>query len=178
MEANDPSQAQSQTDPNGAAANGPQGQQGAQAQQPDGDAADWKAKSRMWEQRAKDNKAKADKWDALQEQAPTVEGLKAEIDQMKREKQAAEAAAAHSALLLQVSQQTGVPADLLKGDTAEEMQASAELVNAFVLQNQPGYPVDKGAGAAGRAVTRESIEAIKDPAVRIAARAQHLDLYK
>lgn len=97
---------------------------------------------------------------------------------MKREKQAAEAAAAHSALLLQVSQQTGVPADLLKGDTAEEMQASAEMVNAFVLQKQPGYPADKGAGAAGRAVTRESIEAIKDPAARIAARAQHLDLYK
>ncbi len=170
----DPAGAQ-QADPAGGAQ---QAQQPAQANQAEPQGTDWKAQARKWEERAKANKDKADLWDAQQQAAPTVEALQAQIDEMKQAQAQAEKAAERARTLMEVSQATGVPADLLKGETAEELEASAKLVNDFVARKQPGYPSDKGGGSNGAAVTRESIEAIKDPAARIKARAEHIDLYR
>lgn len=167
----DPAQAQ-QADPAAGA------QQPAQAPQTEPQGTDWKAQARKWEERAKANKDKADLWDAQQQAAPTVEALQAQIDEMRQAQAQAEKAAERTRALMEVSQATGVPADLLKGETAEELAASAQLVNDFVARNQPGYPSDKGGGSNGAAVTRESIESIKDPAARIKARAEHIDLYR
>lgn len=167
----DPAQAQ-QADPAAGA------QQPAQAPQTEPQGTDWKAQARKWEERAKANKDKADLWDAQQQAAPTVEALQAQIDEMKQAQAKAEKAAERTRALMEVSQATGVPADLLKGETAEELSASAQLVNDFVARKQPGYPSDKGGGSNGAAVTRESIESIKDPAARIKARAEHIDLYR
>lgn len=155
-----------------------QAQQPAQAAQAEPQGTDWKAQARKWEERAKANKDKADLWDAQQQAAPTVEALQAQIDEMKQAQAKAEKAAERARTLMEVSQATGVPADLLKGETAEELSASAQLVNDFVARKQPGYPSDKGGGSNGAAVTRESIESIKDPAARIKARAEHIDLYR
>ena len=167
----DPAQAQ-QADPADGA------QQPAQAPQTEPQGTDWKAQARKWEERAKANKDKADLWDAQQQAAPTVEALQAQIDEMRQAQAQAEKAAERTRALMEVSQATGVPADLLKGETAEELAASAQLVNDFVARKQPGYPSDKGGGSNGAAVTRESIESIKDPAARIKARAEHIDLYR
>lgn len=167
----DPAQAQ-QADPAAGA------QQPAQAPQTEPHGTDWKAQARKWEERAKANKDKADLWDAQQQAAPTVEALQAQIDEMRQAQAQAEKAAERTRALMEVSQATGVPADLLKGETAEELAASAQLVNDFVARKQPGYPSDKGGGSNGAAVTRESIESIKDPAARIKARAEHIDLYR
>lgn len=167
----DPAQAQ-QADPAAGA------QQPAQAPQTEPQGTDWKAQARKWEERAKANKDKADLWDAQQQAAPTVEALQAQIDEMRQAQAQAEKAAERARTLMEVSQATGVPADLLKGETAEELSASAQLVNDFVARKQPGYPSDKGGGSNGAAVTRESIESIKDPAARIKARAEHIDLYR
>lgn len=167
----DPAQAQ-QADPAAGA------QQPAQAPQTEPQGTDWKAQARKWEERAKANKDKADLWDAQQQAAPTVEALQAQIDEMRQAQAQAEKAAERTRALMEVSQATGVPADLLKGETAEELAASAQLVNDFVARKQPGYPSDKGGGSNGAAVTRESIESIKDPAARIKARAEHIDLYR
>ena len=158
----DPAQAQ-QADP---AAGAQQAQQPAQAPQAEPQGTDWKAQARKWEERAKANKDKADLWDAQQQAAPTVEALQAQIDEMKQAQAQAEKAAERARTLMEVSQ------------TAEELEASAKLVNDFVARKQPGYPSDKGGGSNGAAVTRESIEAIKDPAARIKARAEHIDLYR
>ena len=167
----DPAQAQ-QADPAAGA------QQPAQAPQTEPQGTDWKAQARKWEERAKANKDMADLWDAQQQAAPTVEALQAQIDEMRQAQAQAEKAAERTRALMEVSQATGVPADLLKGETAEELAPSAQLVNDFVARKQPGYPSDKGGGSNGAAVTRESIESIKDPAARIKARAEHIDLYR
>ena len=89
-----------------------------------------------------------------------------------------EATIAHRDLVDKVSDATGVPRGLLKGETEEELTASAEAVKAFVGSQQPSYPEDKGGGASPSPMTREQIDSIKDPQERVRVRAQHLDLYR
>lgn len=144
-------------------------------------AIDWKAEaerfkkeSRKWEARAKENKGKADLWDAQGAQAPTVESLNDELNDLKGRLAASE----RERTLARVSQATGVPAALIHGDDEESMTASAKAVADFADSRQPGYPLDKGGSGGGKKVNRESIESIKDPAKRIMARAAHMDLYK
>lgn len=92
-----------------------------------------------------------------------------------------EAAIAHRDLVDKVSDATGVPRSLLKGDTEEELTASAEAVKAYagaLAPKPPAYPEDKGGGANPKPITKDQIEAIKDPEERVRVRAQHLDLYR
>lgn len=149
----------------------------AQEQQPTAeahaDATDWKAEARKWEDRAKANR------DA-QKAAEEALAAKSDYDELKAKLQAAEAerdklmadkeradAIAHAA------KEHGVDAELLarmSGDVDE---------NAAYLAAMPRYKAvhDGGEGKA-QAVTRESIEAIKDPLERVKARAEHQYLYK
>lgn len=93
---------------------------------------DWKAESRKWETRAKENKAKADQFDQLQESQKTEAQRQADaLQQAQRE-----AADAKSALLrYEVGAAKGVPANLigrLQGATREELEADADaLLAAF-----------------------------------------------
>ena len=124
-----------------------------------------------------DLKKNAAEWDKAQEAAKS-ELERANERAAKAEKALADAQAAieHSELVAKVSQETGVPASLLHGATEEELAASA--ISDFVKASAPGYPRDKGGAAGGRAVTVESIEAIKNPVERVRARAAHADLYR
>lgn len=91
------------------------------------------------------------------------------------------ASIAHRDLVEKVSQATGVPGSLLKGDTEEELTASAEAVKAYVgsqAPKPPAYPQDKGGGANPSPITRDQIESIKDPMERVITRARHIDLYR
>ena len=148
-------------------------------------AIDWEAEaerlkkeSRKWEALAKKNKGKADLWDAQGAQAPTVESLNDELNDLKVRLAASEAERERERTLARVSQATGVPAALIHGDDEESMTESAKAVADFAESRQPGYPLDKGGSGGGKKVNRESIESIKDPAKRIMARAAHMDLYK
>lgn len=182
---------QGQQDPQGqgAPAGGQPGQQGApggqqppadpsQGAQPEPNGTDWKAFARKWEKLAKDNKAKADLWDAREANEPTVASLQKQVDELKADAAAAKAESARLSAVAKVSQDTGVPAALIQGDDEEAMKASAEAIAAFAKAQAPGYPGDKGGGAGGAGMSVESIEQIKDPVKRIQARARNIELYR
>lgn len=144
------------------------------------DATDWKAQARKWQARAKANKEKADRWDEYESNGNAeLQRAKDELETARREVSELRESAERSKTLLDVSQETGVPAALLKGETADELRESAKAISAFAASRQTRYPQDKGgAGGNGSQVTVASIEAIKDPVARVRARAQHQELYK
>ena len=124
------------------------------ATEPHGEAqqTDWKAKfeqerahSRKWEQRAKDNSAAAAELDKLKESslseaektAKRLRELESENAAMKAEKQHAEWAA-------QVSKETGVPAELLRGDSLEAMGEYAKKLDQWAHPKPKGMPNQGG----------------------------------
>lgn len=153
---------------------------------------DWKAEyerllkhSRTWEDKAKRLKEKADRLDELEEASKTdAERL---ADATKRAESAErklaeyESKAERAAIVAEVAAAKGVDAEWLgrmMGDTREEVEANADFV-ASRLSATPIYPSvpDNGAGMPAP-VTREQIDAIKDPTERLHMRAKHIDLYR
>ncbi len=127
-----------------------------------------------------DLKAKAEKYDEAQEAAKSeLEKARDAAEKAEAELEAMKADAAHRGLVDKVSSETGIPGNLLHGDSEEELRASAEALSAFVESRKPQPPLDKGgAPTPSGAVTRDSIEKIKDPVARVKARAAHADLYR
>lgn len=143
------------------------------------------AQSRKWEQRAKENKDAAAKLSELEDASKTdAEKL---ADAVKRAESAEqrlaeyERAAERAGTVADIAAETGVDADWLgrmAGDTAEEIRANADFL-ASKLSGAAVYPSVTDNGAGKRAgITREQIEAIRDPKERVLTRAKHLDLYK
>ena len=153
---------------------------------------DWKAEyekvlaqSRKWEQRSKDNAAKAKELDELKAATQTdaekladavkrAESAESKLAELERERERA-------AIVAEVAAAKGVDAEWLgrmAGDTAEEIQANADFL-ASKLSGAPIYPsvADNGASK-GAGITKADIEAIKDPKERVRMRAKHLNLYK
>ncbi|KAB5606678.1 helicase [Bifidobacterium jacchi] len=112
---------------------------------------DWEAKyreavshSREWEKRAKDNKAAADELQQLKEsqmsEAQKAEArtakLQKELDALKAEKQAGEWRA-------QVAEESGLPANLIVGDSLEAMQAHAKAISEYVESRMPKNGIPK-----------------------------------
>lgn len=138
------------------------------ATEPHGDgteARDWKAEyeklleqSRKWEARSKSNAEKAE---------AELAALKAERE---RERTVAD-----------VAKGANVPAELLslmRGDTAEELQAAADALSGYVKSLSLYPEVTDGGARQAPSVTKESISAIKDRAARVRARAENANLYK
>ena len=118
-------------------------------------------------------KAAAEAWADYDEVAKARDEATAKVASL-------EAAIVHRDLVDKVSQATGVPGSLLKGETEDELTASAEAVKAYAgaqTPKPPAYPEDKGGGANPKPITKEQIEAITDPVERVRIRAQHMDLY-
>ena len=101
------------------------------------------------------NKAKGDLQsvqDRLAAAQTELEQLKAkdstgELATVKAELEALKASNALRDLRAQVSKATGVPADLLTGDTEEACKAQAEAIKAYSQAQQPtGYPNMKDGG--------------------------------
>lgn len=167
-----------QTEPN------PQDQAGAEPQganppEPQGNGTDWKAEARKWEARAKENKQKAEKLDEL-EAANKSELERLQEAKAKAEKEAADAKAelARNEMISSVSKETGVPEELLHGDTEEELRESAEAVKGYIASQKPSIPPDQGGAAGAKPVTKEAIEDIDNPVARVRARAQNISLYQ
>lgn len=153
---------------------------------------DWKAEyerllkhSRTWEDKAKRLKEKADRLDELEEASKTdAEKL---ADATKRAEKAEEKLAEYerraerAAIVAEVAAAKGVDAEWLgrmTGDTREEIEANADFV-AGRLGSAPIYPsVPDNGGGKGAHITREQIEAIKDPKERVRMRARHINLYR
>jgi hypothetical protein len=104
---------------------------------------DWKAEARKWEQRAKENaalKAKAEKWDELEESQKT------EIQKATDRAAAAEAKATEQAAKLarlEVAQEHGITKDeakLLTGTTPEQLAEQAAAILAIRGDKKPPVP--------------------------------------
>jgi hypothetical protein len=114
---------------------------------------DWKAKyeaekehSRKWEGFAKANKGKADE----------AEHLQAKLDRISKENESFKAKEQHAQWVAQVSKESGIPAEALRGNTLEELQEHAESLRPFIkskpdalivpgVERQPNNPAaDKG----------------------------------
>lgn len=158
-----------------------QGQQTEPAQGQQTDPIDWEAKyndlkaqSRKWEARAKENGEKAKKYDEI-EQAKKTEAEKAAeaLNRAAEAEKAAEEAKARLELMevvQKVSQETKVPAALLKGSTEEELKASAKALLEFAGSAEPSFPGDQGGAGTLPPITQESLKDIKNPIERINGR--------
>lgn len=118
------------------------------AEAPAGDAEapeeDWKAHARQWERRAKaDRKQVESLMAAISDKDATIEGLRTEVAERQRAAERAEKIAA-------AASEYGVPADLIRGDTDEEITEYAKRLADW--RGETAAPVvprlsDSGAGS-------------------------------
>lgn len=120
---------------------------------------DWKALSRKWEGRAKENAEKACAYDKAQGE---LEEARRRADEAQGELAELRARAERDALRERVSGDTGVPARLLRGETEEELRESARALIEWARPAAPRPPVssrfDAGQGeqdAARRDLARQ-----------------------
>lgn len=119
------------------------------------------ANSRKWEDRAKANKAKADKWDAYEAEGMTaqeraekaLDEAVAELEQLKAEKQHAEAAA-------EISRDTGAPVEYLQCCASRE--AMEQLADKWRAEH--------GGGATPAAASVPSTRFIRPEGAKLANR--------
>ena len=144
------------------------------AAEPQGEGTDWKAEARKWENRAKENRdAQKAAEEALAAKSGDYDSVKAELEAAVAERDKLKAEKEHADAVAAAAKAHGVDAELLA-----RMSGDVES-NAEYLASRPMYkPVHDGGEAKAEPVTRESIEAVKDPVERVRLRAQHQDLYK
>lgn len=120
---------------------------------------DWKAESRKWESRAKDNlaTAKANESAAQRlaeiEESQKTEAQKAQDALSKAQKELTEERTAR--VRAEVAAAKGVPASLLTGTTQEELEASADDLIKFkgvAAEPSPFPKADPSQGARGSAI--------------------------
>lgn len=105
---------------------------------------DWKAHARQWERRAKaDRKQVESLMAAISDKDATIEGLRTEVAERQRAAERTEKIAA-------AASEYGVPADLIRGDTDEEIAEYAKRLADW--RGETAAPVvpklsDSGAGA-------------------------------
>lgn len=107
---------------------------------------DWKAEARKWEQRAKDNaKTARENQTAAQRLAEIEESSKSELQKAIEARDAAlkrvtefESAQQVSSWKQEVATAAGLPVDVLRGSTREEIEAHAETLKPLIAQSQRG----------------------------------------
>lgn len=116
-------------------------------------------------------KREREKWD--------VEGLKAKAAELEGERDQLKASIAHRDLLDKVVSETGVPRELVHGETEDEMRANAQAIAAYAgsFATPPTHPTDKGGAATPAPATRDSILAIGDEDARRQAIADNIELF-
>lgn len=104
---------------------------------------DWKAHARTWERRAKaDHKQ-------LEELTAAINGKDTTIEELRSQVAALEAQAHRAKLIAAASSEYGVPADLIHGDTEDEIKGIAQLLADWRgTTATPAVPAlaDSGAG--------------------------------
>lgn len=143
------------------------------------------AQSRKWEQRAKENREAASRLAELEDASKTDAEKLADATKRAEDAEARladyERKAERAGIVAEVAAEKGVDAEWLErmaGDDRASIEANADFV-AAKLKGAHVYPSVSDRGATSPApVTREQIEAIKDPKERVRMRAKHLELYK
>lgn len=113
---------------------------------------DWQAKyndairhSREWEKRAKDNKNAAEELEKLKEASMTEQEKAAKhVKELEDKVASYETAKQQADWKAQVSAETGVPADVIEGDSLEAMQSHAKRIHEL-LNPKPKAPAVHGA---------------------------------
>lgn len=116
--------------------------------EPETEETNWKAQSRKWEKRAKANEEAAEELEKLKEAqmseqekaAKHTKELEAKLAKYEAEKQQHE-------WCVQVAKKTGVPADLLRGSTLDEVQAHAESIKQYLQNKQTSDQKESGTAA-------------------------------
>ena len=118
-------------------------QEASQEATQDDAAEDWKAHARTWERRAKaDHKQ-------LEELTAAINGKDTTIEELRSQVAALEAQAHRAKLIAAAASEYGVPADLIHGDTEDEIKEIAQrLANWRGATTAPAVPAlaDSGAG--------------------------------
>lgn len=96
-----------------------------QTQEPE---TDWKALARKWEKRAKEN---AEKARAFDEGTKDADKAQKQVEELVKELSDLKAQNATNDIRAKVSKETGVPQDLIRGDTEEEMQEFAQSLTEW-----------------------------------------------
>lgn len=105
---------------------------------------DWKAEARKWESRAKENTdALASKEAELRKLAESHDGLTSKVSELEASIAEAEKAKKFAETLSEVANAAGVPADVLRGSTREELEAHAETLKSLI---KPAGPIVPTAG--------------------------------
>lgn len=121
----------------------PEAPHGAQEQKPE--ETDWKAEARKWESRAKANKTAADELDQLkQSQMSDQQKTQAKAEKLQKELDALKSKEQIGAWRKQASAGTGVPEDVLRGSTLEDIQSHADQLKTL-LHPAPKAPRVPGA---------------------------------
>ena len=125
-----------------------------------------------------DVKAKAAKFDEAEEASKTeLQKAVEERDKFKSQLEAMEAEKARAEAVMRAAEEHGVDVGLLSRMSGDVDENAAYLKTQ--MANAPKYGhVPDGGETQPPTVTRDSIEAIKDPVERVKMRAQHLDLYE
>lgn len=95
---------------------------------------DWKAEARKWEQRSKENKT------ALDDLTGKFTAADTERAELATKLQAYEAEKERAALVADVAKVKNVPADALRGNTREELEAHADTLAALFKPSGPFIP--------------------------------------
>lgn len=118
-------------------------------------------------------------YEDLKKAAAELGTVRERAERAERELERARAEAEHRELVAKVARESGVPAELLHGESEEELAANAAAIASYVEAQRPGYPADKGGSPGGGApVTAESIEKIRNPIERVRMRTAHPELYR
>lgn len=123
----------------------------------------WKGYAKTWEKRAKEHERELKKLKASQADPDAADTVKGELDALRGELEAMKAEKARTELVARVAAEKGVPASLLHGEDEDALKASADAIAAYVSQQVPGYPTDKGGAGKAKPMTREAIEKIANP---------------
>jgi len=122
-------------------------------------------------------KKKALKFDEMEEANKSeLQKAQEEADALRAELESRNKADEIRKIRESVSQEIGVPANLLTADTAEACKAQAEAIKAFAT---PAYPnVHDGGETPTPTVSKADILAIKDEKERLEAIAKNIELFE
>ena len=124
-------------------------------------------------------KAKAQKFDQIEEESKTeLQKATERAEALQKELEAIKTANEERALRERIAQETGVPANLLRGSSEEDLKAQAEAIMSFV-KAKPSYPkVKDGGEISPPTITKNDILGIKNEKDRLKAIKENIELFK
>lgn len=108
----------------------------------------------------------------LQKATERAESLQAKLDAMEKESKERE-------LREKISEETGVPAKLLRGSSEDDLRAQAEAIMGFAKTSGAKYPnVKDGGETPAPTITKEEILSIKNEKERIRMIEKNIELFE